>query len=838
VWVCPLTAGNACQPSAPPALVMRFTLGIRHLTWHPTKPLLGIGTDDGKLTVYAPNEEQSKRRKEFKVWSSDGGVRCLAFDPRGEVLAAAVSSGALVIFRMQDAADLHRATVWPKATIGEERLQIAWQPDGEALALTGSPSVRVVLRGAYAPVCELKGGHRLSTTAIAWSSCGTLLASASSDAVAIWGNQRLLKVFHLDAEPLSIIWKGDKGVACGTVAGSFAYLLAPSLEDTAGDSAVSEEAPVAVSAEGEDPAEIAEGTVQAQEVQPKLSGEMQPSLAAIVQMPLQPGATSSRRGRRYLAWSDHGTLKFHPPPAGSASAGILEVEYSQRAAAGRGCRELQAPARTTLGAIGPGVCAVATEAPSVVAWMSEQRFEHQIPSGERIASLAVGTQFVAALTSPEALLHITSIAGVPIAVLALSGEPVCLAARDDMLLVVTRAPGTSCEPSLEYVLYGVAARERLSVGRVPLSRGATLRWVGLSSESLPLALDSCGQLRALALAGGTNPALTSAGWVPVAEVGARLWPVRAGGGALYCVAVDKDGGEPPVGPMRKLHEVRYRIPIQTEVEGAQGPELLLRQDFLSAHMGFMLVSDLLPTPVRTTTRKDYEKRNSGRQALRLFELLAKSGEVEQALDVVEAYLLPLPEHPDQSIHPVEEARAAAVKLGREALASKIGALRPEANDQPVPPTAPDEEHRSNTQGEESIGQEGSAVEAEAASVGGVTPEQAALTKEQREDPLQRVAAKCGQEGTAVEADAASIGDLTPEQAALIKERREEALRRAAAKRGQEGIAEENESASIGGVTLEQAALIKERREEALRRAAAKRAAVAEGCPAAVRQRVE
>merc|ERR1711870_150283 len=156
--------------------------------------------------------------------------------------------------------------------------------------------------------------------------------------------------------------------------------------------------------------------------------------------------------------------------------------------------------------------------------------------------------------------------GIPLGILALGGDPVCLVACEGLLLCVTQIPGeaSECDPVLEYSLFGIVGQERLASGRLPLTPRSTLRWVGFSAEALPLTVDSAGAVRALTLSGavpGLAPAMGD--WLPVADLedgGARLWPVRAENGALQCAEISKSGDEPRVGQNLKLRDIPYHLP--------------------------------------------------------------------------------------------------------------------------------------------------------------------------------------------------------------------------------------------------------------------------------------
>jgi len=638
-----------------PRLAARFTLPVRHLVWH--GPLLGIATDDGKLCLWDREAEGSgdvarSRRRDLAVGSNTGGVRGLAFDPRGELLAAALASGALMVFGLQDGSERHRAQLWPKAVPGAERLLMAWSPDGEALALPGEAAVRLAARGTLA-ITSLDKGHRLPIVATAWD---RLLATASEDAVCLWQPPQLVLTCRPEQQPYGLAW-GESHLVVGMASGSWARLNPPSLSaapaaaeaspsataggaDAAQPGANSEEAkvdipePAGATVEG---AAANQVTTAAAAGPGKGAAEPQPVLEPVQQGPFQPGATTREPRRCYLAWNDHGSLRFSVTSSGSgddrgrrhgggrskalggsqawSTTGRVLVDYS-RECGPTAVRELPAPPHLALGAIGPGVCCLATSAQGrrparlvvhfAKPWNRDRTsLQHDLPPGETVEALAVSRHFLAALTMPHRFLRVHRLSGVPIAALALSGDPVCLAASDDLLFCVTQAPGPrGAEPCLEYALFGVSAKERLATGTLPLSPASTLRWIGFSTEALPLALDSAGVLRALALSGGQPLLAPGAGeWLPVAELpegGALLWPVRAEGGALHCVTLPKAGSEPRLGPLYRLEEVRFSLPLG-------GEEMVVEKvmhTLLAEHVKFAVGAGILPAaPCQVSFKK-------------------------------------------------------------------------------------------------------------------------------------------------------------------------------------------------------------------------------------------
>jgi hypothetical protein len=753
VWICALDLqkGPALDKLK---LIARFTLPVRHLCWHPSRSVLGVATDDGKLLIW--NRETGKRR-DFHTGSSGGSVRCLAFDPRGELLATALASGALVVFSIDNGEEKYRGSAWRKNAGADERFLMAWRPDGSALALPGSAAVRIVARGSYATTESLlEGGHRYSVSIVAWSCDGGILATASLEAVALWrppthlkvGNvelsrsSSLLKICRVAASPYSLTWGGANKLAIGTASGSWALVAAPVAEAEMASS------PPAVTssqaAEGQD----AKLPASSQCEQHPPGQDSASSIPSLNQLAFQPGASSDLKARRrYLAWNQHGVLKScnsevseHEHGRRSAQAGAkgdigaqlhigrVEVEYS-RLRFQSGMREFKAPDRLLIGALGPGVCALATssnahggQAAKIIVHVAsptkgeKSHFEQELIQGEEVAALAVEAQFVAVLTS-DSNLRINTIAGSTLDVMALRGSPVCLATCEDALLCIMKpcpqelesegalseGPNNTLEDdlpegsakkddspmaklhefSLEYHLYGISAKRCLATGRLPLAPGATLRWCGFNKDARPLALDTDGVLQALSHS--TEPDMCQ--WFPVAKLdgrGERLWPVHAEGQSLFCAELPKGLNEPRVGAVQRLKAIRFRRLKRDAMQATsdeknspqekshnidpQASDNLESSQAQPTMDADNLESSQAQTSMQGTIAEPAPVPEAYTQALKDFEAAARTGDAEEALDIILRYFDDYTSHRASLL---EEAHRLAVRLDQEALADRL-----------------------------------------------------------------------------------------------------------------------------------------------------------------------
>ncbi|CAE7329913.1 wdhd1 [Symbiodinium sp. CCMP2456] len=674
-WVHLLDAKGRIVQGQKPRIAGRFTLDIRHLSWHPGLPYLCIATDDGKVDIW----HESKGRKQlFKAGGpgAAGGVRCACLDDKAEKIAAAFASGDLAVVDVETSKEQFRSKLWPKSVSGSERLSMAWAPDGSYLALPGEQSVRLMSRDFSKEMVQLEGGHRFSTTIASWSPSGHVLVSASAEAVAVWAHQRLHRIIRFTVEPSSIAWGGCDFIAVGTQAGHFAQLqvlvegsadkdrtAAPvDSQADARDSQVSQETLPSAPSPTQDTSEQPEAQQGQLGVQKATEAKEAPK-----QQRFQPGATLKGR-RRFLAWNGCGALKLMLPSSrlGMRPQGAqVEVDYhSWRDPTS--VRSFKIEENVELGAIGPNLfalgsnaCGNSTIAVHVASPWQQASFRCTLALDERAEALAISSSFVAIVVSPQRYLRIFTPSFVPIGVLSLAGDIVSMVAHGDLLLVVFQ-PRLKREPNLRFMLLNVDRKERMEAGQLPLSERSTLKWIGFSAEAQALSLDSKGVLRMLCLHGAGES--FGGSWIPVAEL-EKLWPVQAEDGALSCVE-----GEPKVGPGYRFKKIPFKLPCDAPVE------TFLRQSLLATHRAQATLCGLLPTAGKQSKKRCA---NSG-AALSLLRIFLESKEEELAMDVVKEFL----SRESSKASELEEASAAASAAKLENLAAQLAQLAQLASAQP------------------------------------------------------------------------------------------------------------------------------------------------------------
>eukprot|EP01134_Creolimax_fragrantissima_P003982 CFRG3982T1 len=161
----------------------------------------------------------------------------------------------------------------------------------------------------------------------------------------------------------------------------------------------------------------------------------------------------------------------------------------------------------TLGAVNMTCAVLASpirkKAPSTIqckmfdAWAGNADWTHQLPTGEEIIAVAVGSRWVAAATNMN-YLRIFSASGCQMAIQSIPGRCVSMAG-DGPLLAIAYIRGFAFEDqNMDFVLLNVLDETVESrVMPLSLSPQCDLEWMGFTSEGVPATYDSMGIVRIL-----------------------------------------------------------------------------------------------------------------------------------------------------------------------------------------------------------------------------------------------------------------------------------------------------------------------------------------------------
>jgi len=423
---------------------------------------------------------------------------------------------------------------------------------------------------------------------------------------------------------------------------------------------------------------------------------------------LQGVPRPSGSGSRFLAWGEHGHV------ASFQDQQRLEIVF---AVGENQAQRITDRTGLNMAAMSNGACVLAaggagSQGGSQVVIRPRERWEKAVFSAslgkgdETVVAVACGSDFAAALTSHR-LLRLYALSALPLGIVSVGGPGVALAARGPLLLVVTRVgecDGVD-EDMLEYRFLDVHARTQRAAGRLPLSSGARLRWLGLSAELIPVTIDSKGIVRALlgTGAGSWGPSAGGGGeWTPVlsiAEDEARmgpLWAVHAAQGAIFFVESGQDlaepvpddplpadaeaTGEPPrFGHGAKLRELRWHVPLGPMAACGAAAEEAFREQLVARHVEEMKAAGLFSMEEAETAGA--VGKGWMVKVLTLFGSFLKASEQERALDVARTFMTL-----DGSMKLLSCAQDFAEKAGCHKLADKIAELPGSGNRVPPAPT--------------------------------------------------------------------------------------------------------------------------------------------------------
>jgi hypothetical protein len=368
---------------------------------------------------------------------------------------------------------------------------------------------------------------------------------------------------------------------------------------------------------------------------------------------------------RFLAWGPHGHVAVFPEQR------RIEVQLPGEDAP----RRIGDFAGLEMASLSGDACCLAAgaqaEGGSRLLIRPHERWDKAVFSaalgggGEAVEAIACGDGFVAALTSKR-LLRVYATSALPLGVISMPGRSVALAARGPLLLAVTETgprAETDVDMALDYRLLDVRTRSERSSGRLPLSPCARLRWLGISAELAPVAVDTFGQVRVLlgTGAGSWGPVGGGAEWVPMLSLAEEeskvgpLWAVHAAKGILYCAELGQESSAPepgqpvPVMPDEgglsmpsyghgySLREFRWHLPVGPVSGVGSAAEEALREQLLAHHAGVTASAGLLPAGEATAAAVAQSKSWKSR-AFSLFGQFVKAGELERALDVARSSL--------------------------------------------------------------------------------------------------------------------------------------------------------------------------------------------------------
>lgn len=602
--------------------VTRFTLPIRSLAFNKSGELLAAAGDDEGIKLISTIDNSIAR----VLKGHNGPVTSISFDPKNEFLASSDSDGTVIYWELSTGKPVHTLKkIAPNTTSNPTSLnQISWRPDGEMLAVPGRKSeVSMYDRDTAEKLFSLKGGHSDTICSLAWSPNGKYIATAGTDRqVMVWDADRRQDIDkqRFDNPICSVAWKpSDNALAVIDVLGRFGVWESPiaSHMKSPADGAerydnMEDEEPLMARYEEEledsvsgslneiindDDEDDEMGKIPRKILQKKpsvkvekgkeesnakafKSGQDSFKLKSAMQEAFQPGATQRQSGKRnFLAYNMLGSVITFDADGFSH----IEVDFHD---IGRGCR---VPSMTdyfgfTMASLSEsgsvfGSPQKGEKNPSTLmyrpfsSWANNSEWSMRFPMGEEVKAVALGSGWVAAVTSLN-FLRVFSEGGLQKFVLSMDGPVVTAAGHENLLVVVSHAsnPLLSGDQVLSFTVYDISQKTCPLSGRLPLSPGSHLTWLGFSEEGLLSSYDSEGNLRVF-----TND--YNGCWVPIFSAARErksetesIWMVGLNSTQVFCVVCKLPDTYPQVAPKPVLSVLNLSLPLACSDLGADDLE--------------------------------------------------------------------------------------------------------------------------------------------------------------------------------------------------------------------------------------------------------------------------
>lgn len=621
--------------------------GVRKATWHPSSSFLTTCGQDGRILV----------------WDTSGDNAILVKTIDGLVPYAD-----------------------PEASSFSNDCSAVWHPSGKVFFVaTRTHEIVAVSRDTWAKSGTLPSSDEISSeiTALAISPNGLYLASASKDGVLIWSTQirRVMFRHQIDSQthinqllfsPTQniLVWGDTQGNLYRWVNPIPDGQPAPFVERTA-KQVRREKTPMFGDMEedfGEDLEEdwIIDDMAGAGGVTTETSRDKEKSYAREIvsvtkaQLAFQPGATPLRDRKGYLAYNSIGVIEVTDQDAHQ----IINVEFHDRST--YNSHHFTDHSHFTLASLGTRGIAYARPSeksePSQLmyqpysTWGSAGEWKIELPHGEDIIAIAAGgipgrysykqrgseeqteddgAGHVVAATS-RGYLRFFKGSGIQTYIWAMGGDLVSLVAGDEWVFVVHREGGTSLDgcQNLRYSIISLDRFEAVQDGQLPLPKGKTLKWIGISQEGAPAIYDSTGVL--FVLDRFRRP--RQGRWVPLLDTNTlarrvgkeeTYWPIGLSGTTFMCLIL-KGRAEYPGFPRPLVQEIELQIPLLSteQPQTVTSEEKLVREGILLGWMRDTLGRELASEEI---AEKEVAM---DKDIIKLLQLAIKDRHLQRANDLV------------------------------------------------------------------------------------------------------------------------------------------------------------------------------------------------------------
>ncbi|EJD03058.1 WD40 repeat-like protein [Fomitiporia mediterranea MF3/22] len=393
----------------------------------------------------------------------------------------------------------------------------------------------------------------------------------------------------------------------------------------------------------------------------KESGEKEYGLREMVsvtkaQAAFQPGSTPFQNKRRYISFNNIGVAEV----VDQDTHQIINVEFHDQTT--RKNYHFTDSYKFDMASIGErgvvyacppeGVHPARVHYKPYATWASLGEWTYELPNGERAIAIAAGgtppTRSLRVLQEADAegngYVVIATDRGVvrffsgggaqrgP--VWAIDGDIIAMVAGRDYVFVVHREGGTSLDgnQNLKYTLRTSDTFRVMHTGRLPVNRGQTLKWLGITDEGAPVIYDSVERIMML-----EHYRFTAQGsWVVLLDAtqlarrdgkDEAYWPIGVTGSTLMTIIL-KGREAYPGFPRPLAQEIEMQMPyLDMDSPEAQKEERVARETILLDHLRDTLEEDELTTEDISKTELDLDK-----ELIQLIQLACKHDRLQRALD--------------------------------------------------------------------------------------------------------------------------------------------------------------------------------------------------------------
>eukprot|EP00873_Tetraselmis_striata_P018043 jgi/Tetstr1/438307/TSEL_026874.t1 len=642
------------------SIATRLTLPVRSLSYSKDGNTLAAAGDGEGIKLL--NTEDGRV---LRVLQTGPQVRDVAFDPESQFVASVTCGGTIQVWDVTNGKAVFTVKRGAPVTdhFSSERARLAWHPDGSLLAVPGVENDVVLYeRLSWQATGHLSNGHSKPINCVSISPNGLYAVTAGRDkAVILWDTAKCEEVerHELQSAVTAVVWRADANVV-EMIDGEGQYMCwkdavpdghcSPFISldeiDKIADREMDNISPVVAASDAEEEGlenfieeDPEDSVLDSKRMRQSIKSEVKKAIQVMksgghIQDPIQQGCTTFQEGKgskRFLTYTMDGFITSRQDEYGSTvEVGFHDVNNSRR----------RLPVYADffgfhLASLGERGTAYAShsnsEFPSTIMyrpfdfWAPKSDWTISLPQDEEAECIVAGLQFVAVATS-QRMLRVMSLAGLHLAIIALQGPPIALAAHGNELAVVWHAGNAvDGEQMLAYMILDVSQRCELASGCVPLA-GADLVWFGYSKDGRLGAFDSSEILRIRTpdFGGSWTPVFTSA---TERKGNEAYFMVGLSHKEIYCIVCNA-GSAPQVAPKPVLSMLPYDIPIASVDVSANQME----RELLASNLQLSCVRRNV-TDSHTETLASETALAADRCALKLFQHALKAELLGKALEL-------------------------------------------------------------------------------------------------------------------------------------------------------------------------------------------------------------